>query len=182
MHRYIALLRGANVGGHNRIAMPLLRAAFAEAGLHRPLSYINSGNILFRSGEADVAALQQKCRELIADRFGLNVPVAVISAEELAEALDHAPAWWDADVDAKHNAIFLAAPGSAKTVLEADSSAWPNYERVAYHGRVIFWSAPMRTFSHDRWQQVASAAGENATIRSASTVKQLHMLAQEEPR
>lgn len=182
MHRYIALLRGVNVGGHNVLSMPLLRAAYEEAGLSKLHSYINSGNILLASAEADVLALQQKCREIIRKKFDLDIPVALISAAELAEALARAPVWWDADADAKHNALFLMAPLRAEAVIDAASAAKPAYERLACHGRVIFWSAPIQTFSHARWSEIVSTTTrESITIRSANTVKKLLMLAQEEP-
>ena len=55
--QYIALLRGVNVGGNNKISMRELKEAFIEYGFSRVETYINSGNILFSSEETDEAAL-----------------------------------------------------------------------------------------------------------------------------
>jgi uncharacterized protein (DUF1697 family) len=73
---YIALLRGINVGGNNKIDMKQLKAAFVEAGFSDARTYINSGNVLF-SSDKDSTAVQSDCQTLIADRFGLNIAASI---------------------------------------------------------------------------------------------------------
>lgn len=178
METYIALLRGVNVGGNNKIPMPLLRAALEGEGFAGVTTYINSGNAIFRSGEADASALQRRCREAIARAFSLDIPLALLSARELSGALSAAPDWWGADPDAKHNAIFVIAPASADAVMEAVGEAKPDYEQIAHSGRVIFWSAPLKTFSRTRWSKVVStSAYADITIRNANTARKLLSLA-----
>ena len=94
MNSYIALLRGINVGGNNIIKMADLKAAFERQGFQNVSTYINSGNILFDC-ESDEASVKTVCENLIAEDFGLDIPVCVISAAELRDALDHAPDWWN---------------------------------------------------------------------------------------
>ena len=176
MEKYIALLRGVNVGGKNIISMPRLKAAFSDV-----VTYIQSGNILFCSEDKDAAALQQECRRIIADSFGLDIPVAVISAKDLRDALTHAPEWWDSGTDAKHNAIFVIAPATAEDIIEKVGEAKPEYERVAWHGPVIFWTAPLETFSRTRWSKVSSASVYGSiTIRNANTAKKLLKLSEQQ--
>lgn len=177
MEKYIALLRGVNVGGNNKIVMPLLKSAFMEAGFQDVMTYINSGNILFSSAEHDILALQQACRKTILDTFQLDIAAAVISAADLSTALAHAPAWWGDDAEAKHNAIFTIAPETAESILATVGAAKPDYERAAQHGRVIFWSAPIKTFSKTRWSKIVSTtAYSSITIRNANTTKKLLQL------
>ena len=90
---YIALLRGINVGGHNTIKMSDLKAAFERRGFQHVITYINSGNIIFSSG-LDEISVKTACEKLITEDFGLDIPVCVISAADLREALSHAPEWW----------------------------------------------------------------------------------------
>ena len=82
MRKYIAFLRGINVGGKNTVSMPELKKAFEQNGFDDVMTYINSGNIIFSGDDADEIKLKEKCEALIADRFRLNVPVTVISADE----------------------------------------------------------------------------------------------------
>ena len=177
MTTYIALLRGVNVGGNNKINMKELAAACREAGLENVQTYINSGNIVFNS--ANTAGEVRAAIELLINRrFGLNITAAVYSAAELADALAQAPAWWGSTKDAKHNAIFVLAPTTAEEVCAEVGETKPEYESVAYHGQLIFWTAPLATFSMTRWGSVAKRKTyQKITIRNANTAKKLLELA-----
>lgn len=76
MEFYIALLRGVNVGGKNPVPMAQLKTALEERGFSHVSTYINSGNIFFASPRQDVIQLQNCCRQVILDRFGLDIAVA----------------------------------------------------------------------------------------------------------
>jgi uncharacterized protein (DUF1697 family) len=176
MGKYIALLRGVNVGGKNKVPMPLLKMAFERAGFSQVRTYINSGNILFSCDVNDIAELQQGCKQVIQDQFQYDIPVAVISAEDFSDALRYAPLWWDEDRASKHIAIFVISPANADAIIE-EVGIKPEYEKLAHHGQVIFWSAPLKTFSRTKWSNViATPAYSNITIRNANTAKTLLQL------
>jgi uncharacterized protein (DUF1697 family) len=179
---YVALLRGINVGGNNKISMRELAAAFSGAGFVGVRTYINSGNVIFRSG-LDATAAQAACEGLIAERFGLSVTVAVLAAAELKDALAHAPAWWGEAPDVKHNAIFVIPPATAAEICEEVGEAKQEYEKAARHGQVIFWSAPPATFSRTRWFAVVTqkALSQRITIRNHRTAYKLADLANGRP-
>ena len=177
MERYIALLRGVNVGGKNKISMPMLRAAMEKNGFSNVSTYINSGNIIFSCENGNTAELQEKCRDIILREFGLEIDSAIVSAGELAEAINHAPDWWDRDADSKHNAIFVIAPSKTSDIIADVGEAKPEYEKVGAYGSVIFWSAPISTFSRTRWSKIASTeAYKRITIRNSNTAKKLQEL------
>jgi len=173
--KYIALLRGINVGGNNTVPMAELRACFEEAGFTNVTTYINSGNVFFDSSEKSDAKLVEICEAAIENRVGFRVICAVISADELHDSLTHAPNWWGKDApDIKHNALFVIAPKTANEVMEEVGEPKPEYEKVATHGRVIFWSAPVKTFGRTRYGKiVGTKAYQNVTIRNSNTAKKL---------
>ncbi|MFP3154649.1 DUF1697 domain-containing protein [Lachnospiraceae bacterium ZAX-1] len=173
--RYIALLRGINVGGNNKIGMKQLKAGFEDCGFTNVVTYINSGNILFDSDTADIAKTKSVCEAMILERFALNITVNIISAADLLDALDHAPNWWNADVAAKHNTIFVIPPMTAEEVCAAVGEAKPEYEKIGCHGSVIFWSATLKTFSRTRWSKVVGnkKVYNTITIRNANTTIKL---------
>ncbi len=178
MKKYIALLRGVNVGGKNKVSMPSLKAAFEKAGFYEVSTYINSGNVIFSAQKQDIEALQRTCRQVIMDMFQLDIAVAVLSANDLHDALAHAPVWWDQDIASKHNAIFVIAPANADSIIESVGHSKPEYEQVSGHGHLIFWSAPLDTFSRTRWSKIVStSAYSSVTIRNANTTKKLSELA-----
>lgn len=178
MQKYILLLRGINVGGKNTVSMPELKKLLEQNGFCDVTTYINSGNIIFSADDSDVMKLKEKCEALIADKFRLKVPAAVISADDLSAALDHAPSWWDQDKDSKHNAILVIPPATADEVFQAVGEIKPEYEKAEYYGSVIFWTAPLKTFSRTRWSKVVGlSVYKSITIRNANTVKKLVRLA-----
>ena len=88
----IALLRGINVGGKNKIAMTELKKTLEKKGFLQVSTYINSGNIIYEATkDTDLIIEQQKITSTIEEEFNLKIPVLVISEEELAEDLSKTP-------------------------------------------------------------------------------------------
>ena len=83
MVTYMALLRGINVGGKNKILMAELQDLLLNIGLKEVQTYIQSGNIIFNSEEGNSSKLELQITEAIQERFGLNVPVLVKTNDEL---------------------------------------------------------------------------------------------------
>lgn len=113
--KYIALLRGINVGGKNPVAMSDLRASFEALGFTNVQTYINSGNVIFDSEKIDKVALVGLCEKAIQQKVGFLVACSVIRADELHSALKQAPSWWGVgDNTMKHNVLFPIAPATAE--------------------------------------------------------------------
>ena len=91
MTSYISILRGLNVGGHNPVKMEALRQLYTELGYSEIQSYIQSGNIIFRSALSDTRYLEKSIQEKFLDTFGWNAPVLVLTSEELKNAIENNP-------------------------------------------------------------------------------------------
>lgn len=89
--QYVALLRGINVGGKNKVSMKDLKTCFNKAGFPDAITYINSGNVIFTSEEKDTIKLAEKCKEIIHQEFGFPISLALIDVDTLQEALDNVP-------------------------------------------------------------------------------------------
>ena len=136
--RRIALLRGVNVGGKNKMAMRVLCEVFETVGCVESESYIQSGNVVFRSGLAD-AELQRKLAAAIEERFGFAVPVVVRSAEEMRKALEQNPF---AEVAEERVAVmFLRERPMAEAVARLEAARFLP-ERFAVVGGEIFLDMP----------------------------------------
>lgn len=172
--RYIALLRGINVGGNNKVSMKELTDCFQSVGFKNVTTYINSGNVIFDDLEPDVTKLIEQCERAIEKQFGFRVVCAVTPAKELEDAISHAPDWWGLDDGDKHNVIFVIPPLTAGMIMKEVGEAKPEYEKIASHGRIIFWTAPLKTFSRTRYSKiVGTAAYKSVTIRNGNTAKKL---------
>ncbi len=172
--KFIALLRGINVGGNNKVSMADLKLCFEKLGFENVQTYINSGNVIFDSEIADKIKLIKMCEESIERIFGFHVICSIITGDELKESLSNAPAWWGDDEDSKHNAIFVIEPVSPEDISKEIGETKLDFESVATYGQIIFWSAPVKTFSRTRYAKiVGTKAYKSVTIRNANTTRKL---------
>lgn len=177
--KYIALLRGINVGGKNKVAMSQLKHSFESLGFENVTTYINSGNVIFEAPKQAITTLIEKCETIIEKDFGFHVVCSVISATDLQAAVKNAPNWWGLDDTDKHNAIFIIPPATPAEIIKEVGEAKPEYEKIATYGSVIFWTAPLKTFGRTRYSKiVGTAAYKSITIRNANTTKKLAELSQ----
>ena len=89
--RYIALLRGINVGGKNMIKMEPLRELFTAIGFQNVTSYINSGNLAFDTAQTDDANLAERIHDAIESQLGFDVSVMVRSRDEIVKIIEGNP-------------------------------------------------------------------------------------------
>ena len=94
MKKYIALLRGINVSGKNKISMSELKANFIELGFIKVSTYLNSGNVIFLSDIDNLNVLTNTIESMIKNKFKLDIPVLIFLQKEIKNILDNAPDWW----------------------------------------------------------------------------------------
>jgi len=120
MKTYLALLRGINVGGRNRILMADLRAFFESTGQEDVRTYIQSGNVLFRSGATDREALRAELERLLAEVFDYAATVELRDAAGMEAVVEAAPPGFGSDPDAyRYDVYFLLPPLRPEEALEA---------------------------------------------------------------
>jgi uncharacterized protein (DUF1697 family) len=176
--RQIVLLRGINLGPNNRIAMPALRELLTEAGFGDVRTYVQSGNVVLRSGLVP-ESLEAECERLIAERLKLQIPVVARTRDELAAVVERNPLGDVAENPKRYQVSFLSAP-LAPAVVEKLNAALIEPERLAIHGREIYsWHAEGIARSK-LWAAVASKGlGVKATARNWTTVTTLLAMADE---
>lgn len=87
----ISMLRGVNVGGHNKIKMEALRALYESLGLRDPQTYVQSGNVVFRTDKRDLAKLAKHIENAIERGFGFRPAVILRTSAELRDAIARNP-------------------------------------------------------------------------------------------
>lgn len=88
---WVALVRGINLGIHNKVPMPALREALVDDGFTAVQTYVQSGNLVLRSPRRSAAAVGARVEALIAARFGVCVPVCVRAPAELTAVVTANP-------------------------------------------------------------------------------------------
>jgi len=120
MATHIALLRGINVGGRNKVSMADLRAVVAGLGHTGVATYIQSGNVLFTSDEADTEALATALEGSIAANLGVKPTVIVLSRGDLARAVRDNPYPDEPNPKMVHAVFFRGpVPAGAAEAIEA---------------------------------------------------------------
>jgi uncharacterized protein (DUF1697 family) len=121
---HLALLRGINVGGKNKLPMKDLVAMFGAAGCRDARAYIQSGNVIFNAEPGVVTSLPETIAAQIAAQFGLRVPVVVRTAEALADVIRHNPFIAQGMTEESLHVLFLADMPTASRVdgLDPDRS------------------------------------------------------------
>ncbi len=112
MPSHVALLRGINVGGHNRVAMPALRDAVSALGHTDVSTYIQSGNVLFTAaGQRSPSTLASELERAIENAFGIAPRVAVVTRDGLARTVERTPYPGEPNPKFVHAVFFGDPPG-----------------------------------------------------------------------
>ena len=170
---YVALLRGVNLAGKNRLAMKDLGAMFDAAGCADVVTYIQSGNVVFRASNACAARVPAAVAKAIADRLGFRAPVVMRTADELRAVSRGNPFLKAGAAEDELHVMFLADRPSAGAVATLDPKRSPPDEFVV-RGRDVYFRCPNGMGrSKLSNQYFDSKLGTTSTIRNWRTVLKL---------
>ena len=172
--KYVALLRGINVGGNKMIGMSALKECLEKAGFADVRTYIQSGNVLFAGPKRATAALARKMESAIEKTFRLEVRVAVFTADEWHEIVRQAPKWWGNDKEWRHNLLALLPGTTPDEVLEALRRLKPDLERIAAGPGVVYNSTSFESYGRTISSKLPSLPiYRQITIRNRNTTLKL---------
>ena len=183
MNIYIALLRGINVGGKNMIKMPELKKALETIGLNEVQTYIQSGNVIFKSNEEE-AVLQTKIEHKIEVAFGFPVKVVLRTLAELEEMILNCPfskneiseAESLSDKECLYVALLSTVPQKEKTeYLNAYRSDSDDYRIIDRNVYLLFRNSISKSKLANNVQKLDVAV----TVRNWKTLNKLVLLAKE---
>jgi uncharacterized protein (DUF1697 family) len=174
--RYVALLRGINVGGRTLVKMAELKTCFDSLGFDRVSTYIASGNVLFDSDEEDAAKLAETIEDAIEQGFELPVKVVVLDQKAYARVVKAIPEPWIGDGTLRANVAFLRPGTDAKQVvreLRPDAAI----EEVKAVDAAILWATRRDSLNRSVMRKlIGGAAYKELTVRNLNTTLKLHEL------
>jgi len=172
--QHLALLRGINVGGNNIIKMADLKACFENMGFTDVVTYIQSGNVLFKSAEKGKTKLVNKIEQVLSERFKYKSRIVAVTQMELKRVVKEAPKGFGKVVDRyRYDVIFLKEPLTPKEAMKNVSikkgvdTAYAG-ESVLYFSRLISKAGQ----SH-LTKIILFPVYQNMTIRNWSTTTKL---------
>lgn len=183
--RLVALLRGINVGGRNRIAMADLRQLVEDLGFQQVLTHLQSGNVVFdarlRAGRADrasgAAAAGIAIEDEISGRLGLQVPVIVRSRDDLEGIVSSNPLREVATNPSRLLVSFLSRPVDPSLLADLDAHSFAPDAFALRRREVYVWApngASETKLTHSFWEKRLKVT---ATARNWNTVQRLLQLA-----
>lgn len=174
--KYIALLRGINISGKNKIPMSELKKDFEELGYTNVVTYLNSGNVVFETSIDNRKELAQSINEKIKNVYDLDIPIYITTENELKEILENSPDWWETESkEIYDNIIFIIPPCDVEQVAKSLGAPNEKLERVQRYKNSIFWSYNLKEYRKTNWwSKTATVDIRNAiTIRTANTMKKV---------
>ena len=171
--KYVALLRGINVGGNNKVDMKQLKSAFEQAGMQSVRTYINSGNILFEHSETSKIALADQLEGVIEADFGFAVKVLVRSQADIRAITDELPDSWVNDASMKCDVMFLWEKVATDAVLQ-QVTIKPDIDSVKYVAGTILWSVDKKNVTRSGLMKlVGTDLYKHMTIRNCNTLRKI---------
>lgn len=172
--QYLALLRGINVGGKNIIKMTDLKTCFEEIGLNEVLTYIQSGNVLFKSKENDIVKLTYKIEKALSQKYNYESKLVVISRNHLEEIVKTAPNGFGEELENyKYDFVFLKDPLTPEVAIN-QIKIKEGVDKVNTGNMVLYFSRLISLASQSRLSRIIQLPMyQNMTIRNWNTTTKL---------
>lgn len=170
MPRYVALLRGINLGGHT-VKMDRLKSLFVELGFKNVETFIASGNVIFESSSKNTAALEKKIAAHLEKSLGFPAATFVRTDQQLAEVLEH-EVLQDVSVRSVYIAfLYEKPPKEAHAKLMAHRTRLDDFH---VNEREVYWLCRTRMSASPFFRVgIEKALGMKATVRNVTTIAKL---------
>ena len=175
----VSMLRGVNVGGHNKIKMEALRLLYESLGLRDAQSYVQSGNVVFRTKERDLSALAKRIENAIERGFGFRPTVILRTSSELRDVIARNPFATRRDIEPNKLLVtFLASdPGADARALALNNRTEPEELRLDGREAYIYFPNGMARPKLS-WPAIERVLKTSGTGRNWNTVNKLLEIAE----
>lgn len=174
--KYVALLRGINVGGNNKIEMSKLKKTFENLGFEKVSTYINSGNVIFETTNKDITDLTKKIESQIKQDFELTIKVLLIDLKSIQKICDSVPKNWENNTDQRTDVLFLWKDYNKKSSLELIKTN-STVDNLIYIDGAIVWNIKRSNLNKSGLKKfIGTELYKNMTARNINTTRKLREL------
>lgn len=172
--RYLALLRGINVGGNNIITMDDLRTCFSEMGFSDVQTYIQSGNVIFSAKRTPTAKLQETIARKLKKVFDYTLPVLVITESDLETVVKEAPKSFAKDKKTLLCDVLYTIPPTKPAQVTKEIPLKEGVDTMTPGKKVVYFTRDKRHASKSRLHKITQLPiYKSITIRNWNTTKTL---------
>ncbi|SEO07906.1 Uncharacterized conserved protein, DUF1697 family [Amphibacillus marinus] len=176
---YVALLRGINVGGKNKVEMKQLKCVFEQVGMAQVSTYINSGNVVFKSDILSVESLSEILEQAIVKHFALSIKVLLRNIEQLEQLMMKLPDSWQNNKQMKSDVLFCwedVSPADLKEQLTIK----PAIDDVIFLNQDVLWHVEREQVTRSGMMRLAGQSiYQKMTVRNVNTTRKIYQLMQQ---
>lgn len=170
--KYIALFRGINVGGRNKVEMPRLKALFDSLGYSNIHTYINSGNILFTADE-NIDSIFTSVEISFLKEFGFEIPILIKDQQDVINIMEAVPVEWSNNKEQKTDVAYLFPEIDYKEVLN-ELPVKKRYINLIYTPGAIIWNMDRKNQNKSQLNKLVGHKLYKAmTVRNINTARYL---------
>ena len=174
--KYVALLRGINVGGKNMIKMVDLKDAFEKCGFEQVSTFINSGNVFFSTDEKDRSVISNCVATSLKKRFDYDLTVVIRSQKEIEEVIDAMPDEWKKENDLRCYVAFIKDGVSPEEVVK-EMPVNEKVDSLKAGKYALYMSTKMEGLTKSGFTKIiGKKIFQSITIRNINTTRKLHAL------
>jgi uncharacterized protein (DUF1697 family) len=174
--RYVALLRGINVGGKSIVRMADLKQCLEDLGYEHVSTFIASGNVVFETSERNAAKLESAIERALEERFRLPITVVVRSRAEVGRIVKAIPAKWVGNESVRVYVAFLRRTRDGRK-LAREIRPREGVDELVATKSALMWATRRDALTRSGLQKLpAGAAYKDMTLRNLNTTLKLHEL------
>lgn len=172
MTRYVALLRGINVGGNKKVEMSKLKNVFESLKFTNVSTYINSGNVIFESDVKDITTLHKDIEKALKKHFGFEISMVIRDAKTIQKLCKAIPQNWTNDTEQKTNVLFLWDEFDSKKSIGLITTS--SVDTLIYSNGAIIWNIQKADYNKSGMHKfIGTKIYKNMTARNVNTVRKL---------
>ncbi len=168
--KYIALLRGINVGGKRKVEMKRLRDLFVSLGYRNVVTYLNSGNLIFES-EKDLSSLQKVVPNRLKDEFRFELPTLIKEENDIVKIAKAIPEEWMNNAEQKTDIAYLFPDIDSKELLD-EMPFNKEFIHIKYITGALIWNLKKRDYTKSHLNKIVSKEQyQRMTVRNVNTAR-----------
>lgn len=168
--KYIALLRGINVGGHKKVEMKRLKSLLENMGYFNVKTYLNSGNALFETDE-NLEQTKIELSKIMAEEFGFEIPTLIKSEEEIKKIASIIPNEWQNNSEQKTDVAYLFPEIDSKETVDK-IPVKREYVDFIYVKGAIVWHIMKKDYNKSQLNKIVSHKFyKQMTVRNVNTAR-----------
>ncbi|NTW23012.1 DUF1697 domain-containing protein [Candidatus Falkowbacteria bacterium] len=173
MQKYVALLRGINVGGNKKVPMPELRKIFEDSGYLNVSTYINSGNVIFETDRQGAERLAKELETLLKKAFGFDIKCIMRDKKNILNLRRKIPSDWENDTEQRTDILFLSEEFNNRKSLDLIVRT-TGVDNLIYISGAIVWNMRRENYSKSSMKKfIGTILYKNMTARNLNTVRKL---------